>query len=165
MKKLSLILIITVFVFSTFPISASAEKNGSINLKSIAEIEVETFNEEGMKTTKRVPATKVIPGTEVIFTTLYTNIGKEDAEKAEIINPVPEHMIFKDGSVTGDGANISFSVDNGKSYDLPKNLMIIAKEGEKVGAGPEDYTHIKWTFIKPIVPSAKGDVSFRAILK
>lgn len=165
MKNVSLMLIITFFFCLTIPLTASAEKNGTINLKSIAEIEVEEFNEEGMKIIKRVPAAKVIPGTEVVFTTLYTNTRKEDAEKAVITNPVPEHMIYKEGSAEGKETKITFSVDGGKKFDLPENLMIKTKDGKKVSAGPADYTHIKWSFINPIKPSAKGDVSFRAVLK
>lgn len=165
MKKVSLFLLTTIFFCSLLPVTASAEKNGTITLKSIAEVEVEDFNEEGMKVIKRVPAAKVIPGTEVVFTTLYTNTGKEDADKAVITNPVPEHMIYKEGSAKGAETKITFSVDGGKKFDLPENLMVKTKNGKKASAAPADYTHIKWIFINPIKPSAKGDVSFRAVLK
>jgi len=136
-----------------------------IQLRSVAEVEKAVVNEEGKKEVKRLPAEKVLPGSEVIFTTYYQNIGKEIIENAVITNPVPEHMLYSEGSALGAGTRIAFSVDNGQSYDIPARLFIFDATGRKFPARVQDYTHIRWTFDKPLPSGAKGEVSFRAILK
>jgi uncharacterized repeat protein (TIGR01451 family) len=147
------------------PVAGWAQSKGHIKLTSVAEIEKEVVNAEGQKEVKRMPATEVVPGTEVIFTTTYENVSKETAERAVITNPVPEHMIYSENSASGVGTRITFSVDNGKSFKVPAKLFIFDAAGRKFPARPQDYTHIRWEVIKPLPSGAKGEVSFRAILK
>jgi len=142
-----------------------AYAQGQIQLTSVAEVEVERFNQEGKKEVQRVKASKVLPGNEVIFTTYYENTSEEVAENAVITNPVPEHMIYTENSARGEGTRITFSVDGGKTYDAPAKLFIFDASGRKFPARPQDYTHIRWTFGDPLQPGAKGEVSFRAILQ
>lgn len=144
---------------------AVAWAQGHIKLTSVASVEKETINEEGKKEIRMIPAEKVIPGTEVIFTTYYENVSKETVENAVITNPVPEHMIFLEGSATGSGTVIKYSIDGGKTYDTPAKLFILDGVGRKFAARPQDYTHIRWTFESPLASGAKGEVSFKAVLE
>jgi len=144
---------------------AVAWAQNHIQLRSVAEVQKEVVNQEGKKEIKRLPAEKVLPGGEVIFTIFYENIGKEIVEKAVITNPVPEHMVYAENSAQGAGTQVAFSVDNGQSYDIPARLFVFDATGRKFPARVQDYTHIRWTFDKPLPSGAKGDVSFRAILK
>jgi uncharacterized repeat protein (TIGR01451 family) len=157
--------IICLAVLLALPVASWAQSKGHIKLTSVAEVEKEVFNQEGKKVIQRVPAAKVLPGSEVIFTTRYENVSKEKAENAVITNPVPEHMLYKRGSAQGAGARVMFSIDNGKSYNIPNQLFVTDAAGRKFPARPKDYTHIRWTFDNPLPSGAKGDVSFRAILK
>ena len=138
---------------------------GHIQLKSVAQVEKEVFNQEGKKELKRIPADKVVPGDEVIFTTYYTNISKEVVENAVITNPIPEHMTYKPNSAQGSGAKITYSIDGGKTYNSPAKLFVYDAAGRQFPARPQDYTHIRWTFETPVPSGAKGEVSFRAILE
>jgi uncharacterized repeat protein (TIGR01451 family) len=144
---------------------AQAGTKGHIKLTSTAWQEKQVFNQEGKKELKRVPAAKVLPGDEVIFTISYENIGKESAENAQITDPIPEHMVYTQDSVEGADARITFSADGGKTYHIPGKLFVFDAAGRQFPARPQDYTHIRWTFEKPLPPGAKGEVSFRAILK
>jgi uncharacterized repeat protein (TIGR01451 family) len=144
---------------------AAALAQGHIELQSVAEVEREVMNEEGKIEIKRLPAGKVVPGTEVIFSQRYQNISKETAENAVITNPMPEHMVYAQGSADGSGTRITFSVDNGKSYNIPAKLFVYDAAGRKYPARPKDYTHIRWTFENPLPSGARGAVSFRAILE
>jgi uncharacterized repeat protein (TIGR01451 family) len=157
--------IIWLAVLLALPAASWAQSKGHIKLTSVAEVEKEVFNQEGKKVIKRVPASKVLPGSEVIFTTRYENVSKQKAENAVITNPVPEHMLYKQNSAGGTGARVMFSIDNGKSYNIPNQLFIMDAAGRKFPARPKDYTHIRWTFKNPLPSGAKGEVSFRAILK
>jgi uncharacterized repeat protein (TIGR01451 family) len=147
------------------PTAGWAQARGHIQLTSVAQIEKEVFNSEGKKEIRRIPAETVAPGGEVIFTTVYENISKTEAGQAAISNPVPEHMIYKADSASGKGATITFSIDNGKSYNIPAKLFVSDAAGRKIPARPRDYTHIRWELNAPLAPGSTGEVSFRAILK
>ena len=146
--------------------SAYALEKGSIELQSVAETEIEVINAKEEKEINRVDVseTKIVPGDEVIFTTYYGHIGKEPADDVIITNPVSEHMIYTDLSAEGKGAVIRFSVDGGKTYDLPGKLKVKDEMGSERSATPSDYTHIRW-IIKKLKPGDKGSVSFRARVK
>ena len=74
-------------------------------------------------------------------------------------------VIYREGSAQGAGATVTFSVDGGKTYDVPAKLFVFDGSGRRYAARPRDYTHIRWTFKAPLLPGAKGDVSFRAVLQ
>ena len=164
MKAKGIWIIWMVLVLAT-PIAGWAQPNGHIELISAAEIEKEVFNTEGKKEVKRLPATKVVPGSEVIFTTTYKNVSKEKADQAVITNPVPEYMVYSENSALGTGTEITFSIDNGKSFNIPAKLFVFDAAGRKFPARPKDYTHIRLEIRKPLPSGARGEVSFRAILK
>ncbi len=165
MKKIALTVLC--FILTNF-VSAHtlwAQKKTDIDLKAVAEIEVQTVDEDGKKQIKRVPAVKVIPGEEVIYTIYYTNIGQKMTENVVITNPVPEHMRYKDSSASGDGTLIVFSVDDGKTFAAPENLIVRDATGKEFPAVASDYTHIRWILQSSLPSNAEGQVSFRAILE
>jgi uncharacterized repeat protein (TIGR01451 family) len=145
--------------------SVWAQPGGSVELTAVAELEVEVVNAQGDKKLLRVPAARVVPGDFVIYTINYTNTGAEPAESVVISNPVPEHMRYMEGSAAGDNTVMTFSVDDGKSYDLPENLTIVDGDGKERPAMGPDYTHIRWTLQKELAPEEKGLVTFRAQLE
>jgi uncharacterized repeat protein (TIGR01451 family) len=156
--------------FLLLPGAAWAQQQGNIELKSKAEKEVTTTNSKGEKRVQLVEVSKaskakVLPGDIVIFTTNYKNIGKQAADKVAITNPVPKHMIYVDQSAEGKGTTIEFSVDNGKSYGMLDALFILDAQGKKQKASASDYTDIRWTLNKPLLPNSAGNVSFKAKLK
>ena len=165
MKRLTLVLLPILILVLAGSWPALAQEKGTIELKSIAEIEVEDFNAEGQKVIKRVPATKVVPGTEVIYTNFYTNVGTEAASKVVITNPIPEHMQYVNASAAGAGMTITFSIDGGNTYDEPAQLMKVQADGTKRLAKPAEYTHIRWVRQKALDPGEKGEVSFKARLE
>ena len=138
-------------------------KQRYVELDAKAELEVEVVDEDGEKTVKRVPAVKVMPGEIVVYTITARNVGDEPATRVVITDPVPEHMDYT-GSVTGEGASITFSIDGGKTYDVANALTIPVGGGEKP-APPEDYTHIRWTFNDALEPGSARSVEFRARLQ
>lgn len=165
MKQFSRIAVFTLFALLVCSGAVMAQATGNIELKSVAEVEVEQFNEEGKKEIVRVPAGKVIPGDEVIYTNHYTNVGQEALENVAITNPIPQHMLYRKNSAVGEGATVTYSIDGGKTYDVPKNLKKVGADGKEYQAGPSDYTHIQWSFQKPVPKEGKGYVEFRAQLQ
>ena len=161
-KEVIALLLVTLFTAG----QVFAVEKGQIELKSVAEVEETVTNEKGEKEIKRVAAkdATVIPGDIVIFTTTYKNIGDKDADDVVIDNPVPQHMTYVDFSAEGEGASITFSIDDGKSYDFVGNLKVKNVDGTERKAVAKDYTHIRWTLEKSINPGGKGSVVFRAKL-
>lgn len=158
--------ILSLLLLVALPVNA-AEKKG-IELKSTAEVDIIVKNDKGVNEVVRVEAAsaKVVPGDTVIFTTSYTNLGDKPATDIVINNPVPENMLYIDGSAEGKNTRIEFSVDNSKSFAVASKLKIkdIASGKERL-ATPADYTQIRWIRDSALDKGAKGTVSFRAKVK
>src|SRR5215831_19006180 len=98
-----------------FGSSAFAQSKACIELKTTGEVEKEVVDANGEKTRQLVPAGKVIPGTEVVWTVTATNTCKVPSDHVVMSNPVPEHMTLVANSGFGPGSDVSYSVD-GKTF-------------------------------------------------
>jgi uncharacterized repeat protein (TIGR01451 family) len=149
------------------PAAAWTQQKSSIEIKAVSEIEITKTNAEGKKEVKRVNTTEtaVPPGQTVIFTNYYTYTGEKPATDVVINNPVPENMVYEDGTATGKGTKVEFSVDQGKTYAAAGLLKIKSADGKERRAAAADYTNIRWTIEKPLQKGAKGSVTFRAKVK
>ena len=146
--------------------AAWAQQKGAIELITKAEVDVTETSEQGKQVTKRVDASKanVVPGDTVIYTIYYTNNGDKPATNVVIQDKVPEHMVYVEGSATGNGAQVEFSTDHGKNYGASDALTITDLQGNRRKAGAADYTDIRWTVAK-LAAGAKGSVTFNARVK
>ena len=165
MKRLVFIVVSILLSVSVSAGAVWAQQKGNIELKAVAEQEKEVINDKGEKEITRVPVARVVPGDEVVYTLHYTNSGQEPADNVVITDPVPEHMMYTEGSASGADTVITFSVDNGATYDLPARLTIVGADGKERPAQGSDYTHIRWTLTKSLAPGETGRVSFRARLE
>jgi uncharacterized repeat protein (TIGR01451 family) len=149
------------------PAAAWTQQKGAIELKSVAEVDVTEKNEKGEMVKKRVEAatTKTVPGDTVIFTTYYTNQGKQPATAVVITNPIDEHMAYVEHSAEGSNTRIEFSTDGGKTYNSPEKLTVRNAQGLVRPARAEEFTHIKWTMTGPLSAGGSGSVSFKAKIK
>lgn len=142
-------------------------QQGSIELKSVSEVEVVTKDAQGKTVVNRVEAakSKVVPGNVVIITTTYRNIGTMPADNVAITNPIPQHTFYVDLSASGKDTRIDFSIDGGKTYNAPEKLTAKDDQGRTRPALPVDYTDIRWTRSKQLKPGESGSVSFRTRIK
>jgi uncharacterized repeat protein (TIGR01451 family) len=136
-----------------------------VELNAVALTETTTTNEEGLETIARVPAGKVVPGDEVIYTIHFVNSGTEPATDVVITNPIPQHMVFTKVEESPGSATVSMSADGGSIYDAPRNLTVADAKGQERPAKASDFTHVRWTFQNSLEPGAEGSVSFRAQLQ
>lgn len=118
----------------------------------------------GVKVARLVPVKEASPGDVLEYTLTYTNSGDELAKDAAIDDPIPKGASYLAGTAAGEGAEITFSTDGGKTYAPAVKLTYETRSAtgqvEKRTATPSDYTHVRWT-VKSIPPSASGKVSFR----
>ena len=151
-------------LFTGYVIVAQAQ---TVELVTKAEREVEVV-EKGVKVKKVTPAQKMVPGDEVLYTVTYTNKTAKPAEKIAVTNPVPKHTRYKDGSAAGEGADITYSVDGGKSFATPDKLTVAIKDksGKDIvrPASAAEYTHIRWLLKQNVAPGQSGSVRFRAAI-
>ena len=146
------------------PEKTAPAQNGNITVQSFAEQEVEVKLPNGKTAKKRQPVTKAIPGTEVIYTTRFTNQGKQAAGNIVINNPVPENTVYVGGSAFGENTTITFSVD-GKNFNTPDKLIIKTPEGRERTAIAGEYKQIRWTYKGELAPGKMGEIGFRVKLK
>lgn len=167
MKRRSMLLTLTTLMLTLTISATSALAAAKVAIKIKAEKEV-TVVKGGKKEVKTVPATKFAPNDLIIYTITYTNQGTEPATNAVVDDPIPAGTSYVPGSAKGEGAEIVFSIDKGKSYNQPTLLTY-----ESVGAGgkkqkhvaaPEDYTNIRWT-VANIEPKASGKLEFKVRVK
>lgn len=96
---------------------------------------------------------------ERIYTGRFHYRGDAPARGLRIVLPIPAGMRYIGGSATGPGAQLSYSIDGGRSFAPPEALLAPTERR----AGPEDYTHIRWDLPGRYAPGTRGLVSFRAI--
>lgn len=167
MKKLILAVMILNLIGPAVINTYGADENVQIKFQALSQVEVITKNKKDKDEVKLVDAdkAKVVPGTVVIFTNNYTNMTKESVSDIVITNPVPTHVVYVTQSARGEGTDIDFSVDQGKSFDKPNKLFVKNKKGKKVKATEVDYTHIRWTVRRNIDSGKGGFVSFKGKIK
>jgi len=137
----------------------------SISITTSKEV-TETVN--GTKVKKLVPTKQAASGDTLVYTLAYSNKGNETATDAIVENPVSAGMTYIDNSASGAGAEITFSIDGGKSYKKPSLLTYEIRQPngsvQKYTARPEEYTHIRWT-IRQVPAGTGGTLSFSARVK
>ena len=146
----------------SFGSQAFAQQQNCIVLKSVAEQEQEVVNAKGEKTRQLVPATKIVPGVEVVWTVTANNVCKVPSEKVTINNPVPEHMNYVANSAFGAGSDITYSLD-GTTFGAPTELSV-TENGARRQARADEYRHIRWVFRSPLQPGGSAVARFRAVL-
>jgi uncharacterized repeat protein (TIGR01451 family) len=134
---------------------AAQEASSALAIKAIAEVEIHA-TVEGRETTKLAPANRVVSGDQLIYTLQVRNTRAAAAPDPVVTYPIPTHMIYVADSAVGPSAEVSYSVDGGRSFDRPENLL---------PAVAADYTHIRWRMIHTLKGNSVAFLRFRALVK
>ena len=145
--------------------ASAMQQSGPILLTSNAEVEIINTDATGKQSIKRVLATEVVPGKDVIYTLTFENVGTNSGNDIVINNPIPERTVYKTGSALGTDTHISFSVDGGQSFASPEQLTVTGADGNARTAKASEYTTIRWQYTKPLQPGKKSSVEFRVVLQ
>lgn len=143
--------------------AAQSAERGCIELKTTAEITQSYVDDSGKPATRLVPAAKVVPGDQVIWTIVASNVCAKPAADVAITNAVPEHMHYLGDTAFGPGAAVEFSLD-GKSFAAAQALTVPAADGGKRAARADEYLAIRWVLGRPIGPSETLMVRYRAVV-
>lgn len=163
MKKQVLLMVVAAILL--LPFVANAKPLVSVSITAEKEVKVV---KEGRIITKKVAASRIDPGDVIFYTLNYINSGNEAATNVILDDPIPMGTVYIPGSAFGSGAEITFSIDGGKSFKKPSLLVyeVTGANGaaEKRTASPEEYTNIRW-LINRIDAGGKGSVGFQVKIK
>ena len=112
-----------------------------------------------------VPADRVVPGDEVFYTLEIRNTGSKPLAPPTVDFAIPEHMRYIANTAVGAGADVSYSVDGGHTFDRPENLSVVPVGGDPRLATAADYTHIRWRLKHALQAKAMALARFRATVK
>lgn len=141
--------------------AAQDAARGCIELKTIGELEQPYVDAAGQAAKRLVPAAKVVPGDEVVWTITASNVCTTPAADVAITNPVPAHMSYVGDTAFGPGSKIEFSLD-GRAFGTPTALVVAAADGAQRTARADEYTHVRWVLGHAIGPSETLVVRYRA---
>jgi uncharacterized repeat protein (TIGR01451 family) len=112
-----------------------------------------------------VSADRVVPGDEVFYTLEIRNTGSRPLPPPLVDFAIPEHMRYIANSAVGAGAEVSYSVDGGHSFERPENLSVVTAGQNPRLATAADYTHIRWRLKHALKGKAMALARFRAVVK
>ena len=144
--------------------SQALAQNG-LELRNEVFQEIDVKAADGTVRRERVPAAKVVPGTEVIYVITYRNGGSKPATDVVITNPIPTELAYQPQQGPGPSAVPDVSVDAGTSFGALASLSVKGTDGKPRPAQGSDVTHVRWQLREPVAPGAQGSVSYRAVLE
>lgn len=133
----------------------------AIKLRTQVFQEQEVVGADGVRRVERVPASHVMPGSEVIYEVGYSNTGAKPFQVI-ITNPLPSDLIYQSNAARSVGAQLEFSVDQGRTFGPLASKRVRGLDGQLRAAQYSDITHVRWKTARAIQPGEAGYVSLRA---
>jgi len=137
---------------------------GNIEFKNIAEVEIEVKAADGKIEKKRTPVQKAIPGTVVFYTSSFKNVSAKPAGSISINNPIPANTTLVAASAYGEGMDISYSADGGKTWAAADKVKVKGSDDKERAAAISEFTHIKWTLRGELPSGKQGEAGFRVLI-
>ncbi len=145
-------------------VAAAQPVSDTIAIRAIAEVET-TISLNGREALKLIPADRVVPGDQVVYTLEIRNTAAKAVPAPSVPFAIPDHMRYVADSAAGPGAEVSYSVDGGHTYDRPENLKVAGPKGQMRAATAADYTHIRWQLKHSLKGNSVAFARFRAVVK
>ena len=126
---------------------------------------VETYlDDAGSEAHRLVAANNVVTGDELRYTISLTNEGVDivDAGSIVITNPLPPDTLYVEGSATGAGTQILYSLDD--ENFAPADELQVSQGVVRVAGGAADYRSIRWVYQRELGPGESSSVSFNLLL-
>jgi uncharacterized repeat protein (TIGR01451 family) len=104
----------------------------------------------------------VTPGDVLRFNVNSENSGKSAAKNLVVTQPVPSKTTYQLQSALANGAQLTYSIDGGKTFVAQPTVTVKLENGQEVQrpAPAEAYTHVRWTYSEALAPAASFRTSF-----
>lgn len=144
--------------------SVSAEES-AVTLSTKSYKEVVKIDSSGAKKIFLEEAKKIVPGDTVVYKNSIINNSNKSVSDMVLNNAIPKYTEYvADSAKCEKDCDILFSVDGGKEFDKPENLMV--NEGDKARlALPREYTNVRWILTSALDANSITDVSFKTRLQ
>ena len=142
-------------------VDPSAPADAPVTVTTSAEL-IQTKIVNGHEILKLLPADRLVGGDLVIYTLEVRNLGTVGVDGYAFTSPIPQHMSYVADSAVAPGAEVRYSVDGGRSFDTPENLMVHGPDGKQRPAAAADYTHIRWLLKNRLKAGSMTLARFRA---
>jgi len=154
-----------ILFFLFLGLMASVEANANaVDITTHSYQKVVKVDKKGKKIIKWDSVKKAVPGDTIKYVNSVKNNTDKTIENVLVKNKINPNLYYVPNSAkSSKAATIKFSVDGGKSFDLPKNLYVV-KKGKKVPATYKDYNAIEWN-INSIEANKTVNVEFKAKIK
>jgi len=163
--KINIRLGLSAAVLALLAANTSAQApSGPLEIRAVAEVESKA-RDRGRDIVKLIPADRVVPGDRVLYTLEVRNSSAAAVDAPVVVHPVPEHMRYVAGTAVGPGAEVTYSVDGGHTFDRAENLTVPGADGNLRPAVAADYTHIRWQLKNSLKANSMAFVRFRALVK
>lgn len=100
---------------------------------------------------------------QLVVSVRFKNSSGHILDSIRITSPIPADLSYVSDSASGPGADVLFSVDNGRSFGRPEELTLQATDGGVRTADSADYTHVRWVLRASLDAGASGVARFRAV--
>jgi len=155
---------VSVLAIAIGSMSGLQAKQSPIQLQSVVQELVEKIGKDGKKQVVAVKPDQIVPGDRIMYTTTFKNAGDQPSDNIVIVNAIPKHTQYLPRTAQGQNCLITFSVDGGKTWDVPDELKVKGKDGKWRAATATDYTHIRWAYKPSLKPKEVKRVSFQTRL-
>jgi uncharacterized repeat protein (TIGR01451 family) len=155
---------IAMFPTAFAQVGSQASRRG-LQLQTVIEKILNVTDADGQAQTKLVPVAATVPGEEIVYTVTFINVSAQVVESIRITSPIPAELRYLADTAFGPGSEVLYSVDGGRAYGLPAELLVAAGDGSQRPAEAGDYTHIRWVLKAPLDAGAKGFTRFRAVVR
>lgn len=100
---------------------------------------------------------------ELVLSVEFANTSEHVIDSVRITSPVPADVRYVVDSASGPGSEALFSVDQGRTFARPEELMIESADGVARAADAAEYTHVRFVLDAPLDAGAAGFARFRAV--
>ena len=140
---------------------AQAQDSSEIQTELVAEVRENVSTTPGREIYRFVPARLLEQGQVVYYTVRITNQTTVPLRNVAVVQAVPANTVYIADSAAGPGADVSFSIDGGRTFARAEALTVDA-EGAKQPAQAAQYTHIRWQLRNALAPGSTALARFRA---
>lgn len=125
--------------------------SGPLETEIVVEGLVSEERANGSEEKRFVEARRLSAGEEIYYTVRVRNPGKEPVTDIVVTKRMPFGVDYVTGSARGPACDVEFSADNGATF---------ASAGK-----PNEFTHVRWVFQRPLAPGATALLRFRATFR